>query len=134
MAPNTQFTGKRGEDIACDFLVKKGYRILHRNFRTKKGEIDIIGELENTLVFFEVKSRKSSKYGYPKEYVSNLKKKRILHAACFYLTKKGFWSRPVRFDIIGIIFGQGEVKIEHEKDVIQISDPVDSSNSYWQPW
>ena len=134
MSFKAKLKGKEGEDIACKFLKKRGYKILTRNFRTKMGEIDIIAEKKGTVVFFEVKTRKSRRYGLPKEYVSELKKKRILSAALFYLTKKKLWNRPIRFDVIGLILDREVIEVEHERDVIHLSDAMDSSNSYWQPW
>jgi putative endonuclease len=62
--------GSKGEDLAVRFLEKKGYRILSRNFRTPVGEIDVIAEDRNTLVFIEVKTRTDDSFGHPFEAVT----------------------------------------------------------------
>lgn len=126
--------GKKGEYIAAKFLEKKGYKVIAQNFRTKLGEIDIIAEKDDFLVFIEVKTRKSTRYGIPKEYVTKSKIERIFKTASIYLSEKKSWHKKIRFDVIGIILDGGDIKIEHEKDCIQCGDLVFSDNSYWQPW
>ena len=125
--------GTRGEDIACKYLEKKGYKILYRNFSTKKGEIDIIGEKRGIIIFFEVKTKRNVKFGFPKEYVTLKKQKRILDTAIIYISKNKLWHKIIRFDIVSVILKKGDFKIEHEKDVISFSSIMGSSNSYWQP-
>ena len=72
---NNHELGKEGETRAVEFLWKKGYRILERNFRTKRGEIDIIARNRKEIIFVEVKTRKNLDYGFPSESVNDNKQK-----------------------------------------------------------
>ena len=93
--------GDLGEDLAADFLQKKGYSVIERNFRFKRAEIDIIAEKEDTLVFVEVKLRKSLSHGHPEDSVDNAKMRLYTDAAEHYLEIIN-WNREIRFDIISI--------------------------------
>ncbi len=126
--------GRKGEDVACSFLKEQGYTVLERNWRCKRGEIDIIALDGDTLVFVEVRSRTQYDFGFPQESVKDLKKRRLLDAAKWYLTVKGLWNRMVRFDVIGILFEKGDIKIFHEQDILWESEISGSCNTYWQPW
>lgn len=95
--------GRRGEDFAAVFLFKKGYKIIHRNWRLKSGEIDIIAEQSGTLVFCEVKSRGSLRCGSGAEAVNLRKQRKIIHTAMLYLQQYKFQNRSCRFDIIEIL-------------------------------
>ena len=104
MNQNTRAEGNKGEDEACTFLEGNGCRILERNFRSRRGEIDIIAEDEGTMVFVEVKYRKSTGSGQPYEAVTGSKQRTICHTADFYRMKKGLYeNRPYRFDVISIL-------------------------------
>ncbi|MBD1397269.1 YraN family protein [Pontibacter sp. JH31] len=94
-------TGFNGEDLATDHLREKGYRIVQRNLRMGKGEIDIIARKDDLLVFVEVKTRTNDDFGYPEEFVSRSKQRMILNAADAYILKSG-WQEDIRFDIIAI--------------------------------
>ncbi len=99
---NTKSKGKYGEDLAVSFLEKKGFEITERNYRYGRGEIDLIGILENKLlVFVEVKLRKGNAYGEPETFVSNAQQKLIIKAAENYLFAIN-WKKDIRFDIISI--------------------------------
>jgi len=126
--------GKKGEEIACRFLKKNGYKIIARNFRKKIGEIDIIAEKGDTIIFVEVKTRKNTKFGLPQEYVNKSKIDKMVKTASMFLTENSMWDRPVRFDVIGISLENEEIKIEHEQDCVQIGDFVSCGDPNWQPW
>ncbi|MFT6882607.1 MAG: putative endonuclease [Marinoscillum sp.] len=99
---NTKSKGKYGEDLAVSFLEKKGFEITERNYRYGRGEIDLIGILDNKLlVFIEVKLRKGNTYGEPESFVSNAQQKLIIKAAENYLFAIN-WEKDIRFDIISI--------------------------------
>ena len=99
---NNQATGISGENSAVAYLKKKGFEILERNYRYRRGEIDIIGLWNNELlVFFEVKFRKNNSYGEPETFVSSKQVKRILEAADEYIIGIN-WHRDIRFDIVSI--------------------------------
>ena len=107
---NTQ-KGKDAEDLATTFLIENQYQILERNFRFKRGEIDIICQKNNLMIFVEVKSRKSDFFGFPEEAVSHSKANLIKVTAEEYMIQKN-WHQDIRIDIISITLG----KIYHIKD------------------
>jgi putative endonuclease len=108
---NTKKIGESGEERACQFLEEKKYQILHKNWRFKHAEIDIIAKSQNIIVFVEVKFRKSNKFGYPEEFVSKHKIKKMHEAAAAYIETNN-WDGELRFDIIAI---EGN-NIEHFED------------------
>ena len=109
-----QELGFISEAIACNYLKEKGYKILQTNYKNKLGEIDIIAQEKNTLVFVEVKSRLSTKFGLPREAINFYKQKKINEVATVYLKqKKLFDNICVRFDCIEILGEKTDYKIEH---------------------
>lgn len=110
-----QSFGKKGEDLAVEFLERDGYRVLHRNFRYKKSEIDIICSREGLLIFVEVKSRSSKAFGQPETFVSKSQEQSILQAAEAYVLAEN-WQEDIRFDIIAIYKKEGVQEIEHFQD------------------
>lgn len=93
--------GKDGEALAFNFLIKKDFEILERNWRCGRNEIDIIAGKEKKLHFIEVKTRHSRKFGYPEESVTKKKFKRIQTAATEYVYSKR-WNGNIQFDILSI--------------------------------
>ena len=91
-----------GENIATEFLLKKGFQIIERNFLKPFGEIDIIAKDNNYLVFIEVKTRKNSNYGFPREFVNNNKIKKLQCVAQVYMSENNLYD-DFRFDVIEII-------------------------------
>ena len=79
--------GEEGEKLAIDYLKEKGYKIIRHNYKTPIGEIDIIASEGDTLVFIEVKTRESIRYGLPFEAVNNSKRRKITNVALLYLKK-----------------------------------------------
>ncbi len=109
--------GKIGEDIAQEFLIDKGYKVLERNWRFKRAEIDIIAkDPDGVLVFIEVKTRSYDYFGEPASFVDKKKQKIMADAASQYMASVGYeWA--MRFDIIGILISDKEKsKISHYKD------------------
>ena len=113
---NKRQRGNAGEDLAVDFLAKKGYRILERNYRFERGEIDIIAEDDDMLVFVEVKARRSKEYGAPEDAVTAGKQDQIRKTADGYLFEKNIDDRSCRFDIVAIDLGMKEPGIRHIED------------------
>ena len=106
--------GHRGEDLAVDFLFAKGYRIVARNWRIKAGEIDIIAQDKDTLVFCEVKTRSSNRYGTGAEAVDRRKQQKIVQVATLYLQRYRLANQSCRFDVIEILQPeQDQPKIQH---------------------
>ena len=108
---NKQQKGRRGEDIAARFLEEKGYRIIQRNFRYDRGEIDIIAQDGMELVFVEVKSRENEAFGLPEESITPSKEEQLKKVAEGYLFERGIDTQPCRFDVVAITFVEGNPKI-----------------------
>ena len=94
-------TGNKGETLATDYLLRKGYSLLHRNWRHKHWEIDIIVCKDNRLHFIEVKTRNSGLYGKPEESITRYKMSYLKKAASMYLHLHPEWNR-IQFDVIAI--------------------------------
>ncbi len=107
--------GKEGEQIAVDFLIEKGYKIKECNWRFRKAEIDIIAQLNNTLIAVEVKTRSTDDFGDPQEFLKPKQINLLVTAMDEYVTSKDL-EVEVRFDVIGIIKNRKETKIEHLED------------------
>lgn len=107
-------TGKHGEDLAIAFLQKRAYKIIDRNFRIRGGEIDIIAIEANTLVFVEVKTRTSLKFGSPQEAVTKSKIFFMERAAKFYRNAYSYKNLPLaeRIDVVAIDLGEDPPKID----------------------
>ena len=107
--------GKEGEEIATGYLANDGYKILERNWRYKKGEIDIICSKEDFIMFVEVKTRSTGFFGQPEEAVNKKKQRYLIQAADAYVNQKDILLE-VRYDIISIIIHQKKQKIRHIQD------------------
>lgn len=114
--------GFQGERFAENFLKRSGFRILERNFRKNGGEIDLICEKRGTIVFVEVKTRKSLVSGHPLESITPLKQEKLLRMGLLYLNEKKIPDRPFRFDLVAIIFDEGgRVKeIQHLENFLEV--------------
>jgi putative endonuclease len=97
-----QVIGKLGEDLACDELVRRGYAVLARRYRTRFGEIDIIAERAGVLVFVEVKARRTGRRGFARESIPIWKRRRIGAMAVDYLAYTGRLRQRCRFDVVAI--------------------------------
>jgi putative endonuclease len=109
-------TGSKGENLAAQFLVGKGFEIVARNYRFKHAEIDLIVKREDWLIFVEVKTRTSNAFGEPEEFVDEFKARKIYEAAEEYIFSKD-WQGNVRFDVVSVKIGS-ETEIEHFEDAI----------------
>lgn len=107
--------GKQGESQALQFLEKKGYTILENNWRYQKAEVDIIAQKENTLVVVEVKTRSSTDFGNPQDFVNSKKIKLLVTAIDAYVIAKDL-DVDVRFDIVAIVKKGKNYTIEHLED------------------
>lgn len=104
--------GKYGEDIACEYLNRKNYKIIHRNFSNKQGEIDIISLYEDMIVFTEVKSRYNYNFGYPIESVTYNKRRTIINVAKYYIHINNLYKYNIRFDICEVFLNKTDEKYE----------------------
>ena len=107
--------GKKGEQLAVDYLTKEGYKIEERNWRFQKAEIDIIASKQQTIISVEVKTRSSKDFGDPQDFVNSKKIKLMVLAMNEYVLMKNL-DIEVRFDIIAIIKIKEEFDINHIKD------------------
>ncbi len=111
-ADGRQTLGKLGEDLACDELVRRGYAILARRYRTRCGEIDIIASAAGTLVFVEVKTRAGDRYGGSLAAVTLRKQQQIIKVALDFLVRERILNRPCRFDVVTVDFEKGQPRLE----------------------
>lgn len=102
---NKRNIGKTGENMACDILEEKGYRIIERNYRYERGEIDVICAKDDCINFVEVKTRLSNKYGAPCEAVNKDKQMRIRETATHYLKNRdcNVYYPFIKFSVMEII-------------------------------
>jgi len=107
--------GKKGEELAIAFLVENDYKILEKNYRYLKAEVDIIAQKGTVLAVVEVKTRSTDYFGDPQDFVNPKKIKLLLSAIDYYVIKKDL-EVEVRFDIIAIIHKNNTTKIEHLED------------------
>lgn len=114
--------GEHGEQLACDHLISAGYQVIDRNWRCRHGEVDIIARDGGWLVFCEVKTRRSERFGAPIEAVTPVKAARLRRLVMAWLEEHGAVG-AVRIDVIGIVLdgsgdsGTGGVRISHLKAV-----------------
>jgi putative endonuclease len=113
--------GKEGEDRAARFLMKQGYRIIERNFRTRSGEIDLIAMHDGTVVFIEVKTRTSDAFGAPELAVNPRKQQRMVKAALGYIKYKKLHQVSCRFDVVAILAAaHTEKEVEHIQNAFEM--------------
>ncbi len=104
--------GKKGEDLAVSYLLKKGYKIVARNFRYQKAEVDIIARKEAILAIIEVKTRSTPDFGNPQDFLKGKQIQNLVKAVDFFVNEHEL-EVDVRFDIIAIIKNQSGTTIEH---------------------
>lgn len=110
-----QTIGRKGENLAAEYLERLGYQLLEKNYRFKKSEIDLICQKEGLLVFVEVKTRSTRTFGEPETFVSENQKQTIVRGAEQYMLDVD-WSGDLRFDIVAIVSNKSEEEIVHLKD------------------
>ena len=108
--------GKAGEEAALQFLKKKRFRIVEKGFCFLRGEIDIIAYDRKTLVFLEVKSRRSHKFGFPEEALTPAKQTQLKKVALGYCSLHEIQNVECRFDVISITYNDNEFTISHIKN------------------
>jgi putative endonuclease len=122
-------SGKFGEDLAVKFLTDKSYRILERNWRGVKGlrspEIDIIAEKDGYLIFIEVKTASTKKFGLPEQWITPRKQKRLIEGARTYILSRDIDNPGCRFDIIAIERRHQPPVIRHIKNAFMTSEVED---------
>ncbi len=111
-------TGKIGEELAREFLRKKGYKILEQNYKTKYAEIDLVGLKDKVMVFVEVRTKRGEVFGSPEETINRQKLWKVLQNAKAYMAFKK-WAGPCRIDAVCIVLdGQDYAKrIDHYENI-----------------
>lgn len=106
--------GDRGEDLACAHLERLGWRVLHRNWRCREGEVDVVALDGELLVFCEVKTRRSGRFGAPVEAVGPDKARRLRRLAWAWLAEQDRRGEAFRIDLVGVLCLRAEpVRITH---------------------
>ena len=104
--------GKKGEQLAVDFLLKNGYEIIERNYRFDKAEVDVIAQQNDTLAIVEVKTRSTVDFGNPQDFVKPKQIQRLVKAVDEYVNTNNL-DVEVRFDIIAIVKENNGFNVEH---------------------
>ena len=104
--PHSRAQGRLGEDAAAEWLERRGYRVVERNFASRVGEIDVVAAEGDTLCFIEIKARSTDTYGSAVEALSASQQRRIARAASLYLARKPHRG-PCRFDLLAMDLGAG---------------------------
>ncbi len=120
MLNQRQKLGKKGEELAGTYLEKMGYQVLEQNYRTRLGEIDLIAKHGESIVFVEVKTRRSDSYGSPRLAITPQKQKKLSVAALAYLKSRQKMEAKARFDVVVVKTAGGRPEIE----VIQNAFPL----------
>ena len=107
--------GKKGEELAVEYLLKKGYKIVARNFTFQKAEVDIIARKDNVLAIIEVKTRSTPDFGDPQEFVKGRPIQRLVKAVDHFVNEHDM-EVEVRFDIVAIIQNKAGTRLEHLED------------------
>ena len=116
-----KLAGRRGESAAADYLKKKKYRIVGMNYACRFGEIDLIAEDREYIVFVEVKSRKDARFAAAREYVNEAKQRRITATAELWLMQNETKKQP-RFDVIEVYGTDGEIRsINHIENAFEVT-------------
>lgn len=108
--------GQIGEDAAARHYRKGGFRILHRNYRCSGGEIDLIARRGPLVVFCEVKTRRTDRWGEPSEAVHYAKQARLRRLAAMWLSERRPGPVDIRFDVVGVIVRRGRAEVRHIPD------------------
>lgn len=115
MSAHKQQLGKEGEEIATAHLIKEGYKILARNYRSGRAEIDIVASIEDWIVIVEVKTRETDKYGNPEESIGTGKINMLAQGAEDFMLDRDLHNN-VRYDIISIIKNKYKTDVHHMVD------------------
>jgi putative endonuclease len=114
-------TGKKGEDLAVVHLQQLGYRILERNYRCPLGEIDIVAKDKDTIVFVEVKSRRTEEFGDPELAVGKTKQRKMILVSLYYLAQKKDSQVKARFDVVAVKMLRDRTEVQLIQDAFELA-------------
>jgi len=127
MQANNQEKGRFGEEVAATYLEKNGFRVMAKNYRFRRAELDLVcflpaGRYEDggELVFVEVKTRSSARFAHPEQAVNAVKQRQLIRAARAYLYEHRLDGLTCRFDVIAITMEKGRPVISHIENAFQI--------------
>ena len=126
--------GGRGEAAAARFLVSRRYRILDRNWRQGRLELDLVCADGDEIVFVEVKTRTAGSFTSPADGMSPAKRRNMVKAARCWLAAHKAWERACRFDVVCVTDTGQELRLEHHTNAFGLADPLARGNAAWQPW
>ena len=112
--------GRPGEDLACRHLAQSGFTVLHRNYRCRSGEVDVVAREGETTVFVEVKERHGSSHGQGFESVTFGKRRRFIRAARLFAAAHGLEESPLRFDVISIDWDEQGPRVRHDRGAFDL--------------
>lgn len=121
MTSYKQEFGRKSEALAEEYLKRKGFEILQRNYRYGHKEIDLIGKQGNTIVFIEVKAGRSKSFGAPQHRVNQKKQKNLIDAANDFIQKTEIADCDFRFDVLAISYEKGEASIDHIENAFMVT-------------
>ncbi|KAB1441738.1 YraN family protein [Pseudodesulfovibrio senegalensis] len=111
--------GRMGEDAAARYLRSEGYRVLERNWRSGRLELDLVCRHGDTLVFVEVKTRGAGSRGTPADGLDRTKMRNLVRAAHLYLAEHECWDEPCRFDLVAVLETGDGLELDHVPDAFQ---------------
>lgn len=112
--------GQRSEQLACSFLEQKGYQLLQKNFSSRWGEIDLIFRKGQEVIFVEVRSKSSGRYGQPLETITDKKREHLRQTAQYYLCQHRELAQCYgRFDVISVLWQDGRARLRWLADAFQ---------------
>ena len=121
MTTRTKNLGNAGENFAANYLESHGYKIIAKNFRVRSAEIDIIAEIDDVIIFVEVKTRSNIKHGLPVEAVNFRKQQKIIEAAGVFLQNENFCDKACRFDVIEIYSDGVNFSARHIENAFEVT-------------
>lgn len=126
--------GRQGEEAAAGVLRRAGLRILDRNWRQGRLELDLVCRDGGTVVFVEVKTRTSRERGGPEGAITPAKQRSLCRAAQAWLAAHDAWDAPCRFDVVCLIACDGTFSAEHYRHAFDFTPSLDRRHAAWQPW
>lgn len=112
--------GRRGEELAAQYLTAHGCSIVQKNYRCPMGEIDIIARRGELVIFVEVKTRRSGRFGRPGSAVDFFKQQKIIRSASWYIRQKGLEDSRFRFDVLEVMrIPGGQISVNHIKGAFE---------------
>jgi putative endonuclease len=121
MSAARQAFGELGERIAERWLLRRGWRVVQRRFRSGRRDIDLVVERDGTVAFVEVKARKGAEFGGPVQAVNYRKRKQLERSAMAWIDRHGREAESYRFDVVGVLLDGAEVRICHVENAFVLA-------------